>query len=188
MVGATFSVTGEVERVGKGYRAIALRSVQDATDVLERAESAGQGTPFLFFACIQDAMSAVRMFAAAADHSVDDGYKDANLAAVSGVDLHEFGETDARSALEEEASETFQKLFDGTVGRVMAVFHEAIRQIKIGGSRAVIARKALEELDEVKRLVEVIGDGRIGLNEGLQAVELLEAAGRRAAKMIGTTY
>ena len=38
IVSAAFKVTGEVERVGRSYRDLALRSVSDATDVLERAE------------------------------------------------------------------------------------------------------------------------------------------------------
>lgn len=83
IVAAAFRVTGAAGRAGSDYRNVALRSVRDATEVLDRAARADQRAPFVFFACAQDALSAVRMFAAAADRSPDDGLKAAGIAAFS---------------------------------------------------------------------------------------------------------
>jgi hypothetical protein len=84
IVSSAFKVAGAAGQAGSDHREAALRSVRDATDVLEEAARAGRSAPFVFFACMQDALSAVRMFAAAADRSPDDGLKSAGLAAFAG--------------------------------------------------------------------------------------------------------
>ncbi|WP_373861701.1 cold-shock protein [Micromonospora saelicesensis] len=185
IVSSAFEVAGEVERVGRSYRDVALRSVSDATDVIERAERAGKQAPFVFFACMQDAMSAVKMFAAAADKSVDDGQKNANLAAFSGAASRSDSPLVGTNKIEEDVSEEFQLLFDAAVARVMTVLREAVRQSQLPGSAGAAGRIALAEMDEVKRLIEQAGAGRMGLDEGLRTIDRLEAVGQKVASIIG---
>ncbi|WP_370469130.1 cold-shock protein [Micromonospora profundi] len=186
IVNSAFAVDGEVERVGRSYRDVALRSVSDATDVIERAERSGKVAPFVFFACMQDAVSAVKMFAAMADQSIDDGQKEANLAGFSGAAPNAGFPLFSATRSERKVSEEFQRLFDAAVARVMTVLREAVRQSQLPGSRGAAGRRALEELDEVERLVEQVGAGRVGLDEGLRIVDRLEAVSQRVAAMIGT--
>ena len=181
IVSSAFEVSGAAARVGGPYRELALRSTQDAVGLLERAERQGKGAPFVFFACIQDAVSAVKMFAAVADQSPDDGWKAANLAAFSGI-------SHCKSAAEKEANEKFQSLFDATVSRVVAVMREAVRQLEMGGDSGRSGRHALKELEGVQNLIKQAGSGRMDLKDGLRLVDDLEAAGRRAAAAIGAKF
>ncbi|WP_090798905.1 hypothetical protein [Asanoa ishikariensis] len=207
-VESAFKVSGEAGRVGSGYRDLALRSVQDATAALGRASQANGPAPFVFFACVQDAMSSVLMFASAADTAADDGYTAANLAvfgntdtdtdtngggAPSGAAAERILAKSAAVAMQQQASEKFQQLFDTTASRVMAILEEALRQAQSGTSRAAAAQRALGEIDEVQRLLETAGNRTAGrrtmsADEMLNLIDDLEAAGRRIAAKIGVAF
>lgn len=154
---SAFEVPARAGRAVSGHRDLALRSAYDATDLLEKAELSGRRAPFVFFACLQDAVSAVMMSGATALRNVD------------------------------QIGEDLQTLFDLTVARVMAVMHEALRKAETGGARGLVARQALGEIDEVRRLVERAGK-RMELGEGLQLLSSLEDIGRRIAAKIGVRY
>jgi hypothetical protein len=188
LVDAAFKLTGEARPVGLTYREVAARSVSDASDVLTRAERRGEAVPFVFFACIQDAVSALNMFAADTEHSGADGQDRTGLATFpdSGFTAEEPSFTTASP--QQEAHERFQVVLDATVTRVLAVLREALRQSQLGGRRGAAARKALENSDEVKRLIQRAGSGTIALSEGLRLVERLDRIGRRIAAAIATRY
>jgi hypothetical protein len=186
IVQSAFKVSGEVARVGGPYRSQALRSLQDATDVLERAQQQGRPAPFIFFACIQDASSAVAMFAAAADQSADDGRKAENLAAFTGEAGAENSASE-QAEVEQEIRERTQELFDATVQKVMAVMKEASSQLKLRGQRAVNAQRALRYASEASRLLNTAEDN-MDVRDVLQLIEDLDSVGRRAAAEIGVKY
>jgi hypothetical protein len=155
LVGRAFQVSGEAAPAGQGYRDQALRSVRDATDILALAQKEDRPPPFVFFACMQDALSAVKMSAAA--------------------------------ATEEDASEKFQQLFDGTFGRVMSLLKQALERAEHQDgqpAREVVGR----EYEVVNQLVARVNHGTIDLKEGLKVIDELNGAGRRLAAAIGVAY
>jgi hypothetical protein len=146
-----------------------LRRVSSAARILTRASSRGEPAPFVFFACVQDAMTAAAMFAA----------EPPALPTPAGLSLRQV----------REAQEKGQRLFDATIARIMAVFNRAVDDIGADRANTPTARLALRELDEVKRLVEAAGSRTsIPVRDLRQIIDALEACGRRAAATLGVPY
>jgi hypothetical protein len=164
------------------HRDRVVESVAAARLVLADAVGRGLPVPFLFFACVQDATTAGAMFAA-------------ELAARSTPSAQSVRTSVSLSAgqtplsVQMEAQHKGQVLFDGTVKRVMAVFHRAVDEIRANRAGAAGARRALLELKEVERLINHVGDTKsMALSELLAVCDALDACGQRAAANFGARY
>ncbi|MFV2009402.1 MULTISPECIES: hypothetical protein [unclassified Micromonospora] len=189
IIETTFRVSNEAARAGRIYREIALRSLIDATEIIERSLRTETPTPFVFFACVQDAMSAIKMFSAAVDLALGNPpQRDSHTTINSDTKSANDSPLSAMADLEKDASDQFQIVFDSTAKRVIAVLREALHESQFGGRRGTAARKALENSGEAKRLIEQVGSGRIELSEGLRIIDKLESIGRRVAAAVGTRF